>query len=197
VKNLNVFLDSPMAQKVTSLTRKHIELFDRQGRELVSWFHKSGHELKLSFTRSVEESMAINNIRSGAIIISASGMCTAGRILHHLRHGLPHGENTVIIAGFQAEGTLGRQLVDGAETIRIFGDEIKVRARIVTIGGFSAHADQKALMEWLTDFEERPRRIFITHGEEKASTALADLIDKRLGWKTAIPKPGEKVFIGQ
>jgi metallo-beta-lactamase family protein len=196
VKNLTVFLDSPMAQSVTLLTRRHMELFDKKGRELVKWYKQSGDELTLNFTQSVQDSMAINNIRSGAIIMSASGMCTAGRILHHLRHGLPRAENTVLIAGYQAEGTLGRRLVDGAEKVRIFGQEIKVRARVVTIGGFSAHADQKALLDWLGHFESGPRRTFITHGEPKASFALQGEVNRQFGWKTTVPEAGFKTSVG-
>ncbi len=197
VRNLTVFLDSPMAQSVTRLTRRHMELFDKKGHELAQWYKEKGDELTLNFTQSVQDSMAINTIHSGAIIMSASGMCTAGRILHHLRHGLPRAENTVLIAGYQAEGTLGRRLVDGAAKVRIFGREIPVRARIVTIGGFSAHADQKALLDWMGHFEEAPRQTFITHGETKASVAMAKKIDQQLGWKTTIPKAGDKSSIGR
>jgi len=196
VKNLTVFLDSPMAQSVTRLTRRHIELFDKKGRELAEWYEKSSHQMTLKFTRTVEESMALNTIQSGAIIISASGMCNAGRILHHLRHGLGRHENTVLITGFQAEGTLGRRLVDGAESVKIFGEKIPVKARIITIGGFSAHADQKAILDWLKGFKNPPKQTFITHGEPKASTALAKEINGRLHWQTTIPENGDQVIIG-
>ncbi|NOZ65356.1 MAG: MBL fold metallo-hydrolase [Alphaproteobacteria bacterium] len=195
VKNLTVFLDSPMAQNVTDLTRRHMELFDKEGRQLAEWYARSGHALTLKFTRTVQESMAINSIRSGAIIMSASGMCTAGRILHHLRHGLARPNNTVLITGYQAQGTLGRRLVDGAKTVKIFGDEIAVKARIVTIGGFSAHADQAAILKWLGGFEVAPRQTFITHGEPEASVALSQEIKSRLGWNTVIPVPGQQVMI--
>lgn len=195
VKNLTVFLDSPMAQSVTRLTARHIELFDEKGQDLAQWYARSRDQLTLNFTQSVQESMAINNIHSGAIIMSASGMCTAGRILHHLRHGLGRPENTVLITGFQAEGTLGRRLVDGAGQVKIFGEEIPVRARIVTIGGFSAHADQKALMDWLAGFENRPEKAFVTHGETEAATALRQKIIQDLGWKPEIPRRGDKVNI--
>ncbi len=195
VRNLRVFLDSPMAQSVTDLTIRHIELFDDEAKKLAAWQNLSGDEMTLKFTRSVAESMAINAITSGAIIISASGMCTAGRILHHLRHGLPRRENTILIAGYQAQGTLGRRLVDGAGLVKIFGQDIKVRAQICTIGGFSAHADQKAILGWLDAFDEAPRHIFITHGEPQASSALAQKINERPGWKTSIPAMGESAFI--
>ncbi len=195
VKNLKVFLDSPMAQSVTELTGRHVELFDDEAKKLSAWHDISGDEMTLKFTRSVEESMAINAITSGAIIISASGMCTAGRILHHLRHGLPRRGNTILIAGYQAQGTLGRRLVDGAGLVKIFGQDIKVRAQIRTIGGFSAHADQKAIMNWLGAFRQAPKRIFITHGEPQASSALADKIGGQFGWNTNIPAMGETASV--
>ncbi len=195
VKNLTVFLDSPMAQSVTELTRRHVELFDKEAKKLVAWHSHTGGELNLRFTRSVEESKAINEIRSGAIIMSASGMCTAGRILHHLRHGLGRRGNTVLITGYQAQGTLGRRLVDGAAHVRIFGEDIAVRARISTIGGFSAHADQKAILHWLEGFETAPRRVFVTHGEVKASSALSQIISNRLGWRVLIPERGQSARI--
>jgi len=197
VSNLTVFLDSPMAQSVTRLTRQHIELFDKKGRELVDWFQQHGDQMTLKFTETVQESMALNTINSGAIIISASGMCNAGRILHHLRHGLGRRENTILITGFQAEGTLGRRLVDGAKSVRIFGEEISVRARIITIGGFSAHADQKAILDWLRGFKAPPRQTFITHGEPKSSQALEKEINNRFYWKTNIPENGDKVILAE
>ncbi len=195
VQNLSVFLDSPMAQNVTKLTRRHIELFDKEAKELADWYEKHGNELTLKLTETVQESIAINTIRSGAIIISASGMCNAGRILHHLRHGLGNRDNTILIAGYQAYGTLGRRLVDGAESVRIFGDEIPVRANIITIGGFSAHADRKTILNWLGGFEAPPKQVFITHGEPKASSALESEINAHFHWKTIIPANGDRVAL--
>ncbi len=197
VSNLTVFLDSPMAQSVTRLTRKHIELFDKEGKELADWFQQNSDQMMLKFTETVQESMSLNKINSGAIIISASGMCNAGRILHHLRHGLGRRENTILITGFQAEGTLGRRLVDGAKSVRIFGEEIPVRAHIITIGGFSAHADQKAILDWLRGFKAPPRQTFITHGEPKSSQALEKEINNRFYWKTNIPENGDKVILAE
>ncbi len=195
VSNLNVFLDSPMAQSVTRLTRHHIELFDKKGMELADWYKNHNHEMMLKFTETVQESMALNTINSGAIIISASGMCNAGRILHHLRHGLGRRENTILITGFQAEGTLGRRLVDGAKSVKIFGEQIPVKARIITIGGFSAHADQKAILNWLGGFKNPPKRTFITHGEPKSSQALEKQINDRFYWETTVPKNGDQIIL--
>ncbi len=197
VKNLKVFLDSPMAQKVTELTKHHIELFDKEARKLADWRAKSDGELSLTYTRTVQESMGLYTIHSGAIIMSASGMCTAGRILHHLRHGLGNAGNTILIVGYQANGTLGRRLVDGAQKVRIFGQEINVKARIVTIGGFSAHADQNAIFNWLDGFEKAPKQTIITHGEPEASLTLKQEISSRLGWNTTIPALGDKISIDE
>jgi len=193
VNNLNVFLDSPMAQSVTEMTGHHFDLFDKEAKKLVEWQARSGGELTLTFTRTVQESMALNSIRSGAIIIAASGMCTAGRIVHHLRHGLGRRENTILFTGYQANGTLGRRLVDGAKLVKIFGEEIQVKAQISTIGGFSAHADQKAILNWLGGFKSPPAQIFITHGEPDASLALSQKISSQFGRKATIPVPGQTI----
>jgi metallo-beta-lactamase family protein len=138
---------------------------------------------RLRFVQDVEESMALNAVRGGLVLISASGMCDAGRIKHHLRHNLERRECAVVIAGFQAAGTLGRRLVDGARQVTLFGERITVRARIHTIGGLSAHADQPALLDWLGGFDEPPRQTFVVHGEPGASAGLIDAIAHKLGWR--------------
>jgi len=189
--NINLFVDSPMATAVTRLTMQHLDLFDSQAKSLAMWQANGDGVPHVSFTGSVDESRAINTIQSGAMIVAASGMCTAGRIKHHLRHGLPRPQNAVMITGFQAEGTLGRRLVDGARRVRIFGDDVPVRASIHTLGGFSAHADQAALMAWLSAFEAAPKQTFIMHGEPGSSQALADKINADLGWQTQLPQRGE------
>jgi len=186
-----VFVDSPMATEATRITRKHLELFDEEARQLVGW-HALGADLPyLQFTASAEESMALNQIRSGAIIISASGMCDAGRIRHHLRHNLPRRECSVLIPSFQAQGTLGRRLIEGAERVRMFGKEIPVRAAIHSVDGLSAHADQAALLSWASDFRQPPSQTFVVHGEPSASQTLADLLHRRLGWKVTVPELGQ------
>ncbi|PXW99445.1 metallo-beta-lactamase family protein [Sphaerotilus hippei] len=191
--HLQVFVDSPMADKVTEITWKHPELFDEQTRSLLSQRQQHPEWLDLHFTRSVEESMALNQIRAGAIIISASGMCEAGRIKHHLRHHLGRAECAIVIIGYQAEGTLGRRLVDGHRQVRIFGDEITVRAKIHTLGGLSAHADQAALMAWLRGFTSAPARTFVVHGEARTACDFADRIADELGWSVEAPAPGSRI----
>ncbi len=188
-----VFVDSPMATEVTRITRRHLELFDEEARRLAGWHERGADIPYLHFTASVEESMALNQIRSGAIIISASGMCDAGRIRHHLRHNLPRRECGVLISGFQAQGTLGRRLVDGAKRVRLFGDDVPVRAGIHTIGGLSAHADQAALLDWAGHFRRPPARTFVVHGEPEAAQALTDRLRQRRGWHVTIPEHGQSV----
>ncbi|HEY4644742.1 MAG TPA: MBL fold metallo-hydrolase, partial [Steroidobacteraceae bacterium] len=165
LSGLNVFVDSPMAAEVTAITARHFELFDEEARRLAREDHRDGRSLRLKFTDSVQESMALNRIAGGAIIIAASGMCDGGRIRHHLRHRLPNPHTTVLIIGYQAVGTLGRRLVDRASSVRIFGEDVPVRAQVVTIGGFSAHADQSALLDWLGHLRAAPEQLFLIHGE--------------------------------
>ena len=185
-----VFVDSPMATQATRITREHLELFDEQAKRLAGW-HARGENLPyLDFTASAEESMALNRIRSGAIIISASGMCDAGRIRHHLRHNLPRRECSILFPGFQAQGTLGRRLIEGAERVRIFGEDIPVRAAIHSVDGLSAHADQKALLNWARAFIQAPAQTFVVHGESSAAQTFADLLQQQLGWQVTVPEHG-------
>ncbi|GAB4296998.1 MAG: MBL fold metallo-hydrolase [Thiohalomonadaceae bacterium] len=194
-RNLNIFVDSPMATEVTRITMQHMQLFDAEAKELAAW-RAAGHGLPvLKFTGSVEESMALNNIHGGVVIISASGMCDGGRIKHHLRHNLGRRESSILITGFQAEGTLGRRLVDQAESVRLFGQDVPVRADIYTLGGFSAHADQAALLRWLRAFRDPPRRTFVVHGEAATAEIFAATVGQELGWKVQVPTQGEHVTI--
>ena len=190
---LQVFVDSPMANKVTEITWQHKEFLDEESRALLSLRRSHPEWMDLRFTRSVEESMALNRIKAGAIIISTSGMCDAGRIKHHLRHHLGRPECAIVIIGFQAAGTLGRRLVDGDNRVRLFGEDIAVRASIHTIGGLSAHADQAALLNWLKSFESAPQRNFVVHGEAQTACGFADRIADELGWSVEAPAPGTRV----
>jgi metallo-beta-lactamase family protein len=187
---LQVFVDSPMAHKVTEITWRRKEFLDDESRELLSLRRAHADWLDLRFTRSVAESMALNQVRAGAIIIAASGMCDAGRIKHHLRHHLGRPECAIVIIGFQAEGTLGRRLVDGDKRVRLFGEDVRVRAGIHTIGGLSAHADQAALLQWLGGFSQPPQRCFVVHGESQTACGFADLIRAERGWPAEAPQAG-------
>jgi len=139
--------------------------------------------------------MGINAVKAGAVIISASGMCEGGRIKHHLRYNLPRRECAVVFVGFQAQGTLGRRIVEGAKRVRIHGEDVPVRAKVFTINGLSAHADRGALLGWLGKFRRPPARTWVVHGEPLASHALRDAIREQLGWKADVPQEGQSVEI--
>ena len=189
---LRIFIDSPMAEKATLITRAHLERLTPPMRELDAWMRSNPAELQLRYTHDVDDSKALNQIRSGAIILSASGMCDAGRIKHHLRWNLPRHECAVLITGFQAAGTLGRRLVDGAKQVRIFNDDIAVRARLHTIGGLSAHADRDGLLDWLRRFAHAPGRSFVVHGEREAAVSFGDTLRRDLGWTSVeVPLRGD------
>ena len=194
--NLKIYVDSPMALAATEITMKHIELFNQEAQKLFAWGQERRKEMPdIRFVRDVEESMALNEIRSGAIIISASGMCDAGRIKHHLRHNLGRKECSVVFTGFQAMGTLGRRLIDGVKLARLFGEEIAVRADIYTIGGLSAHADQNGLLHWLGGFRQPPHQTFVVHGESSTAAMFSDLIHEKLNWDVHVPVENETVTI--
>lgn len=188
-----IFVDSPMATAATRITRAHMELFDAQARELAEWHASKSGLPQLHFTASVEESKALNLIRSGAIIISASGMCEAGRIRHHLFHNLRRRECAVMMPGFQAQGTLGRRLVDGASRVRLFGEDIPVRAAIHRVDGLSAHADRTALLKWAGAFQTPPAHTFLVHGENAAAQALKEDLRHTLGWQVDVAEHGQVV----
>lgn len=179
---LTVYVDSPMATAATEITLRHLGLLNDASREITAWLESNPQLLTINFVTSFAESQALTAIRHGAVIISASGMCDAGRIKYHLQENLPRPECAILITGFQAAGTLGRRLVDGADRVRIFGASVNVRAALHTVGGLSAHADQAALLAWLDGFAAPPAQTFIVHGEYAASTALAQAIRQRLAW---------------
>lgn len=189
---MDVYVDSPLAEEATKIYLAHPECFDEE--TMLLFQKRVTNSIRLHFTESVEESQMINKIRSGAIIIAGGGMCEGGRIRHHLKHNLWRPECSIIFVGFQARGTLGRRIIDGAKTVNILGEEIAVKAKIYTIGGFSAHADQKELLEWLGSFRNKPE-IFIVHGEEEVSLQFENLIKERFGFKTHVPRLYEEYEI--
>jgi metallo-beta-lactamase family protein len=190
LQKLTVTIDSPLAEKATRIYLSHPELFDEEALRLLRG-GRIGDAIAVRFTQSSEESMAINKIKSRAVIVAGSGMCEGGRIGHHLKHNLWRPECSVIFVGFQAQGTLGRRIVDHAQSVAIWGEEIAVRARVWTIGGFSAHGDQKELLAWLSAFRSKPT-IFVTHGEEKAALAFADRVREQYGFLTHVPELGQE-----
>lgn len=191
--NINVYLDSPLAQEATQIYLSHPECFDEDAKKLFTT-KDYNDSIKLHFVQSAQESMALNKIKSGIIVIAGSGMCEGGRIGHHLKHNLWRSECSVIFVGFQGKGTLGREIVDGAKTVHILGEEIAVKASIYTINGFSAHADQAELIEWISFFKDSPE-VFIVHGEEEVSMVFSSLVNERFGFKTYVPEKGEMFML--
>ncbi len=192
VGNLVIYVDSPMSLSATRLTLKHESLLDDETRNLLAWQRAHPTRPTIRFVQDVEESKALNTIREGAVIISASGMCDAGRIKHHLLYNLGRRECAVVIAGFQAAGTLGRRLVDGAKRVTLLGQSVNVKASIYTIGGLSAHADRNALLGWLRNFRHPPGKTFVVHGEADTAASFADGIRSELGWANVVtPRNGE------
>lgn len=190
-----VYLDSPMAIAATEVYHRYQDVFNTEDRALLRQARSGSlHSFLpvLRYSRSTDESMAINRIKEGAIIIAGSGMCTGGRIRHHFKHNLWRQKSHVIIVGFQAYGTPGRALVDGAKVFRLGGDEIAVKATIHTLGGFSAHASQSQLLDWTRNFSKSHPRIFLIHGENDAKAALQELLGKE-GWSAEIPGTGESI----
>ncbi|MCU0577925.1 MAG: MBL fold metallo-hydrolase [Desulfobacterota bacterium] len=185
--SIPVFLDSPLAIAATEIFEKHPDYFNVPTARLLTEGKEPFDLPRLEYTRTPEESMAINRHEGPAIIIAASGMCNAGRIKHHLKHNLWRPGAQVVIIGFQAQGTLGRSLVNGAKKVRIFREEVAVRARIHTIGGFSAHADQQELLNWLGHFKNPGLQVLVIHGEESTSLAFAEAIQKVFPFRVQVP----------
>ncbi|MDY7039849.1 MAG: MBL fold metallo-hydrolase [Chloroflexota bacterium] len=195
IPNLPVFVDSPLSTNATEIFRLHPECYDQE----VNEFIKSGNKRdpfgfhRLSYIREVEDSKALNFLREPAIIISASGMCEAGRILHHLKNNIEDSRNTVLIVGWQAPNTLGRKIVDRQEHVRIFGQEHDLRAQVETIYGFSAHADREELLDYVRGVNKELQRVFVIHGEEESSLSLADGIRAQNVPEVFAPELGDDV----
>jgi metallo-beta-lactamase family protein len=195
VPSIPVYVDSPMAISATRIYGRHHEDYDAAARLLLMDGTPPMSYPDLHVASRRDESMAINRVQGPAIIISANGMATGGRILHHLRQRLPHEQNMLLFVGFQAEGTRGRQLLEGAIEVRIHGETVPVRAETRQLPGFSAHGDQGELMRWLGGFKKAPRRLFLTHGEDGPRQVLADVVRQRLGWEVGIPQHKESVLL--
>jgi metallo-beta-lactamase family protein len=187
-----VFLDSPMAIRASKVYWDYPHLYDEEATHLRRNIDEMPSLKNIHFTTSVEESMALNNISSGAIIIAGSGMCTGGRIRHHFKQRIWDDRNTIIFTGYQARGTLGRILVDGARSIRMFNDDFAVNASIETLGGLSAHAGQSGLLDWIGAFEPPPRTLLV-HGEPVAQDALAEKLWQAQKLRVEIPARGDSI----
>ena len=189
-----VFVDSPLATNVTEIFRQHPECYDEETAQLL--LHDGGKDPfgfnMLKYTRSTEESKRLNDLRKPAIIISASGMCEGGRVLHHLRRNIGETKTTVLFVGYQAENTLGRKLLQGDRTVRIYGEEYEVRARMEEIDGYSAHADEGELLDFIAAIPKKPERVFVVHGEPDAAEAMAAGLRKMGIGNVVIPARGEQ-----
>jgi metallo-beta-lactamase family protein len=190
-----LFLDSPMAAEASRIYVAHPELFDDELNALQEEHPFAADLESLTITATADESRAINDVPGPCLILAGAGMCNAGRILHHLRQNLWKPETHVLIVGYQAQDTLGRQLLDGVKHVSIFGEKIAVRARIHTLGGFSAHAGQRDLLEWFACLAPARPRLFLTHGEKRGREVLARLVRERHGLEAELPGLGETVEI--
>ncbi len=190
---LPIYVDSPLATGATSVLAGHPEEFDS---EMAARIRNGSQPLEphgLTIVRSSEESKKLNAVSGPAIIIAGSGMATGGRILHHLEHHLGDPRASVLFAGYQGEGTLGRQLLDGAKEVRLFGHPVSVQAQIMDVQGLSAHADRGELLRWLKQAPKPPNRLFLVHGEPAAATALKGLVEQELGWSVTVAQLGERI----
>ena len=185
---LIVFLDSPLAIRITEVFKRHAELFDKEMMQRLRQGNSFFNYENLRIVQSEEESKAINNIKGSTIIIAGSGMVTGGRIKHHIVNNIRRAESTILFVGYQAEGTPGRILLDGAREIRLLGQIHPVKAHIEKIEGFSAHADRDGLLAWLSDMRVPPRCVFVTHGEGKAATSFARVLQEKTGWIIEVPQ---------
>lgn len=193
VPDLPIFVDSPMAKQATDVFRRHPECFDTETRQAFESNHGEPFGFaRLRYVSTQDESRGLNEREGAFIIISASGMCEGGRILHHLKVGLGNRRNTVLIVGYQAEGTLGRRIQEGAEVVNIFGEPVIRRAEVVSLDGFSAHADQKEILDWVARLRPAPRRIFLVHGEPAPLEALSARLKESIHAEIRVPGAGEK-----
>ncbi|HRZ27629.1 MAG TPA: MBL fold metallo-hydrolase [Spirochaetota bacterium] len=195
IPQIPVYIDSPLAISATEIFKKNEQCFDDEMRRILLSGDSPLDFPSLKFVRSSEESKALNDTAKGSIIISASGMCTAGRIKYHLMNNLYKPGSSVVFVGYQAEGTLGRRLVDGAKQVRVYGQDVHVNAKIHTLGGFSAHADRKGLLDWMGTIKNPKLKVFVVHGEEDSSLKLSEAIQKEHGHAAYVPRWGEIIDV--
>lgn len=193
-KNIKVYIDSPLSSECTEIFQKYEKDYDKEAKDLLK---KGDNPLDfhgLFFTKSKEESIALKDIEKGAVIISSSGMCDAGRIKHHLLNNLSRSECSVVFVGYQAEGTLGKRILDGDKKVKIFGKEIEVNSSIYNLQSLSCHADKKGLLSWIKNFNPKPKKIILVHGEESSRESFKNALEKE-GFKVICPKLGEKLSL--
>lgn len=195
IPHLMVFLDSPMAINITEVFKRHSDLFDQEMSNLVRNNRSPFDFPNLKMVQTVDESKAINHILGTVMVIAGSGMCTGGRIKHHLVTNISRRESTILFVGYQAIATLGRQIVDGAKKVRILGRYHPVRARIAQIHGFSSHADRNELFRWLSELKKNPRRVFVVHGESEATQKFGAFLKEKTAWDISVPEYGAETFL--
>lgn len=192
---LLVLMDSPMAIKVTDVFSDHPELLDRKTRTIIKAGNSPFSFPGLTMVRTTEESKAINAIKGTTMIVAGSGMCTGGRVKHHLVTNISKPQSTILFVGYQAMGTLGRTIVDGAREVRILGQTYPVRARLAQLHGFSAHADREELHRWLSGLKDPPRQTFVVHGEAEAAKRFSGFLRERTGWTVSVPAYKDHVVL--
>jgi len=193
IPHIMVFLDSPMAIRITEVFKRNSDLFDEEMSHLMRQKKSPFDFPGLKMTQTTDESKALNHISGTIMIIAGSGMCTGGRVKHHLVSNITRRDSTILFVGYQAIGTLGRRIVDGAKRVRILGQHYPVRARIAQIHGFSAHADRDELLRWISSLT--PRRVFVVHGETKAVKQFGRFLREKTGWKISMPEYGSEIFL--
>lgn len=196
IPNIPIFVDSPLAINVTEVHRKHKECFDHETQQFLDDGEDPFGFKRLQYVREASESKKLNDLRGPYVVISASGMCESGRILHHLRNNIEDARNTVLITGFQAADTLGRKLVEKWPEVRIFGEPTRVRAEIASLDELSGHADQNELLQWIEPMAKGLRKVFLVHGEPEQSRTLAGLLGSRFGLEAVCPAPGDSFDLG-
>lgn len=187
-ENIMVYVDSPMATTATEVFKRNAQVFDNETKEYIAKGDNPLDFKNLRFTRTSQESIWLNTNPEPKVIISASGMCDAGRIRHHLKHNLWNRKSSIVFVGYQAEGTLGRMILDGAKEVTLFGEKVQVNAKIYNLEGFSGHADKNGLLAWLKGFQKEPKHIFLVHGEPEAKEAFAETVEKELGYHPIVVK---------
>ncbi|SHJ69145.1 metallo-beta-lactamase family protein [Hathewaya proteolytica DSM 3090] len=196
LKGIKVYVDSPLAMEATKIFKKHQNLFKDEIQDMILEGDDPLEFQGLDFIKSPGDSASLNKVQSGAIIISASGMCEAGRVRHHLKHNLWRPECSVVFVGYQAEGTLGRSLLEGAEKVKLFGEEIAVNAEIYNLEGMSGHADRAGLYRFLSAFKEKPKEVILVHGDKKSQESFNELLQSN-GYNSTIANLGETLFVDE
>ena len=195
IPHLTVFLDSPMAARITKVFQRHRELFDEEMTEFVENHESPFNFPGLKIVGSTEQSKAIKHARGTVMVIAGSGMCTGGRVKHHLVNNITKPRNTIMFVGYQANGTLGRRIVNGEKEVRILGQKFPVKARVVRINGFSAHADRDELFKWLSGLKKPPRKLFVVHGESESALHFGDYIREKTGWQVVVPAYQDEIVL--